>query len=106
MDVRPLHLPKARLPMLVTSFGMTIEVSLGQLTNAELPMLVTLAGIMMDVSSVQLENVWSAMAVRSSGSTTEVRDWHLKNADARTGPPVTVTRLTEAGIFSSEVPKI
>ena len=49
--------------MLVTLFGMVIEVSPVQPENAEEPMLVTLAGIVTEVSFVQFEKAEAGILV-------------------------------------------
>ena len=45
IDVSPLHLENAKVPMLITLAGMVTLVSPLQDWNAEFPILVTLAGI-------------------------------------------------------------
>ena len=51
------HRPNAPYWMLVTRYGIMIDVNPEQPENAELPMLVTLSGIVIDVSPEQPPNV-------------------------------------------------
>ena len=71
-DVRPEHLEKAQLPMLVTFSGIVMDVSPEQ-RKASTPMLVTLLGIVIDVRPEQSEKAEDPILVTLLGIITEVR---------------------------------
>ena len=55
--MRPEQLEKAPTPILVTEFGMVMEVRFQQLVKAYFPMLVTELGIVIEVRPEQPENI-------------------------------------------------
>ena len=85
--------------MLVTLFGIVIEVKPVQPENALPPMLVTLLGIVTEVKAVQSENVQSPMLVTPLGIVTEVKAVQPEKAQS----PMLVTPLgivTEVAVRS------
>ena len=69
------------MPMLVTLFGMVMEVRLVQPSKAWLPMLVTFLGIVIEVRPLQLLKAAAPMPVTLSGIKMEVRSVQLEKAE-------------------------
>ena len=76
IDVSPVHLEKAKFPMLVTELGMEIDVSPVQSEKAPNAMLVTELGIVISVSPVHLEKATSPILVTELGMVIDVSPVH------------------------------
>ena len=92
--------------MLVTLFGMVMEVKPVQNRNASSPMVETLFGMVMEVRPWQLENAPSPMLVTLFGFVMEVRPWQLENAELPMleTPCSIITVLIEARISYQGLP--
>ena len=105
MLLRSVQPSNAKLPMLVTQFGITMLLRSVQPLNAKLLILVTLSGITMPVRLAQPEKAEAPMLVTLSGIAMPVRPVQPENAEL--SMPVTMYPSIVSGILttvSSHVP--
>ncbi|HWR56714.1 MAG TPA: hypothetical protein VN462_09400 [Negativicutes bacterium] len=80
------------VPILVTFWGIVIEVSASQFKKALPPILVTLSGILTDMRAGKLVKALSPMPVTPSGNTTDVTPiLEARNTPVFVFPPPTLT---------------